>query len=114
MKKKLTLGLGLALALTLAAFTFTATATETPAPEAPAVETQQPQQPELALEDLLAPEAQPQSGICQGPPKKDCNCITLWDPVCGCNGVTYSNSCFAQCDGVKEWTEGECGSSSTI
>ena len=112
MKKMLTLSLGLALLLTFA--TFAATATETPAPEAPAVEIQQPEQPEVTLEDLLAPEAQPQSGICQGPPKKDCNCITLYDPVCGCNGVTYSNSCFAQCDGVREWTEGSCGSSSTI
>ena len=40
-------------------------------------------------------------------------CILLYDPVCGCNGKTYSNSCFAAADGVKKFTQGECGSSSS-
>ncbi|MEM7103843.1 MAG: Kazal-type serine protease inhibitor domain-containing protein [Bacteroidota bacterium] len=36
-------------------------------------------------------------------------CITLYDPVCGCNGVTYSNSCIAQVqNGVTTWTQGPC------
>ncbi|MGB3182539.1 MAG: Kazal-type serine protease inhibitor family protein [Cyclobacteriaceae bacterium] len=35
-------------------------------------------------------------------------CYTLYDPVCGCNNVTYSNSCEATASGVKEYTPGEC------
>ena len=36
-------------------------------------------------------------------------CITVYDPVCGCNDVTYSNECFAQIEGVTSWTPGPCG-----
>jgi hypothetical protein len=35
-------------------------------------------------------------------------CITLWEPVCGCNDVTYSNSCFASISGVTSYVEGVC------
>lgn len=28
--------------------------------------------------------------------------------VCGCNGVTYSNECYAKNAGVTSFTEGEC------
>ena len=31
-----------------------------------------------------------------------------YQPVCGCNGVFYEDICFAENDGVTEWTEGEC------
>ena len=36
-------------------------------------------------------------------------CITLYDPVCGCNGITYSNSCVAKTrGGVSSYFDGEC------
>lgn len=72
---------------------------------------------DLTVEELgalvEAPETiELQGGSCLKPnPDPDCICPAVYDPVCGCNGVTYSNSCFASCE-VRSWTEGECGSTS--
>ena len=39
----------------------------------------------------------------------DMLCTQQYDPVCGCNNVTYSNDCYAYYyGGVTSWVEGEC------
>ena len=46
---------------------------------------------------------------CKGEARLDCVCPQNYAPVCGCDEVTYVNSCYAECAGVKSWTQGECG-----
>lgn len=37
------------------------------------------------------------------------DCVEIWEPVCGCDGVTYTNECHATyIGGVVSWTEGPC------
>lgn len=38
---------------------------------------------------------------------KSCLCEKIFMPVCA-DGVSYPNSCEAQCYGHKKWTEGSC------
>lgn len=36
------------------------------------------------------------------------NCADVFEPVCGCDGRTYANLCFAQNAGLNLWTPGPC------
>ena len=35
-------------------------------------------------------------------------CYMIYDPVCGCNEVTYSNECVAENNGVLIFEKGSC------
>merc|ERR1712212_958886 len=51
----------------------------------------------------------------QGKTSEPANCIcpAVISPVCGMNGVEYSNECAARCEGVEIDCEGECPCSKT-
>ena len=51
-----------------------------------------------------------QNGICTDPNligNAD-ECIEIYDPVCGCNGITYDNYCVADSSGITSYVAGEC------
>jgi hypothetical protein len=35
-------------------------------------------------------------------------CPLEFDPVCGCNSITYRNTCYAENDGLVAWSDGPC------
>ncbi|HET9506068.1 MAG TPA: Kazal-type serine protease inhibitor domain-containing protein [Hymenobacter sp.] len=47
---------------------------------------------------------------CIDPTKVNPNgiCTMDYNPVCGCNGQTYSNPCVARNAGVRSYTSGPC------
>lgn len=45
---------------------------------------------------------------CEARQKDQCVCTMQYDPVCGCNGVTYGNPCIAGCHSIYVYTRGVC------
>jgi len=45
---------------------------------------------------------------CSEKVKDECICTQVYEPVCGCNNITYSNECEAQCHGISDFTAGAC------
>ncbi len=35
-------------------------------------------------------------------------CIQIYQPVCGCNNITYSNACVAESWGINQFSQGAC------
>jgi hypothetical protein len=59
-----------------------------------------------AVESAGESEAKPVSPYTVQP----CYCMKIFKPVCA-GGQNFGNSCEAECQGHKTWTEGRCGKS---
>lgn len=45
---------------------------------------------------------------CQAVSDPNCFCTEQYEPVCGCNNITYGNDCMAECEGIYTYTAGPC------
>jgi len=59
--------------------------------------------PETVEGSATESEAKPVSPLTVQP----CFCMKIFQPVCA-GGQNYGNSCEAECQGHKTWTEGNC------
>ena len=48
------------------------------------------------------------ASTCEAVYNANCACFAIYEPVCGCDCVTYGNECEAACNNINEFTPGEC------
>tara|TARA_Y100000385_G_C13105300_1_gene647233 strand:- start:4365 stop:5318 length:954 start_codon:yes stop_codon:yes gene_type:complete len=70
--------------------------------------------PFSTIEECLAAGCINQSISCEANYMQGCTWFSSWDPVCGCNNITYSNSAEAACNNITEFTNGECKTELTL